>query len=238
MSQEILDCNQVCIGIEHLIGHGMAQVVTGYLQAGLLCIILYSLLDTPHREGLSPAGSFFHQEECLASARGPALQIADQFPISVLADIDHPVLASLALINVDPSALEIDGLQSQTSHLFDPQTTTKHYHEDGAVTRLSDHPKELAEFFISEVSGQGPGEPQSVASLDRVGDMEFFFLREVMVKAPDAVQMGVDGLGLKPPVQKMIDIVQDLLVGHSFNRFIQPQYKMLKGVHVVLHCMR
>lgn len=85
------------------------------------------------------------------------------------------------------------------------------------------------------MSRQRSGKLQSIASFYRVGDREFFFTSQIVVKAPDTVQVTVNRLGLKVFVQKKVDIGQNLLVSDLFKGHIQPDDKLLKGVEIVLH---
>ena len=43
VAQQILDGDDVRIGVEHLRGHGVPQLVTADVQAGLLCIVLHAI---------------------------------------------------------------------------------------------------------------------------------------------------------------------------------------------------
>ena len=87
------------------------------------------------------------------------------------------------------------------------------------------------------MSRQWSGKLQSIAFFYRVGDREFFFTSKILVKASNTVQVTVNRLGLKVPVQKEVDIGQNLLVCDLFYGHIQPDGKVLKGVEVVLHCV-
>jgi hypothetical protein len=80
------------------------------------------------------------------------------------------------------------------------------------------------------VAWQWLGKLESIASFNRVGDREFFFTSQIVVKPPDTVQVTVNGLGLKVLVQEQINIAQKLFVGDLLYGYIQPDGEVLKGV--------
>ena len=49
--------------------------------------------------------------------------------------------------------------------------------------------------------------------------------------------MTVDGLGLKPPIQQVIEVSQELLMGHRFDGDIHPDHELLQRVHIVFNGM-
>jgi len=59
-----------------------------------------------------------------------------------------------------------------------------------------------------------------------------------MIESPNARQMAIDGVRLQPLAQEFICILRDLALIHRFNRYIHPQHKVLKDVHVVLDRVR
>jgi hypothetical protein len=56
---------------------------------------------------------------------------------------------------------------------------------------------------------------------------------QIIIKSANAVQMAVDGLGRKPPIQQMFDIRKDFPAGGLFDRDIQPDHIMLQRIDVV-----
>lgn len=45
VTEEILDGYQICIGVEHLRGHSVAQLVAADIQADLFCVMLHAILN-------------------------------------------------------------------------------------------------------------------------------------------------------------------------------------------------
>ncbi len=91
------------------------------------------------------------------------------------------------------------------------------------------------------ISGMSFKEAQAIRSptlLDRVDYADFLLVVKVIVEAADTVQMAVNCFGLKPSIQEKIDISQQFFMGHVLKGYIQLQDKMLKGIHIVLHCVR
>lgn len=101
MPQEVLDGHQGGVGIEKLGGHGVPQLVTGDLEPGLVGVMFQALLDAPHRDGLTPTSAFVHQKNLFDPAGRPHPQILDQGLIGISAQVDHPVLGALAIVDND-----------------------------------------------------------------------------------------------------------------------------------------
>jgi len=53
VSQEILNGHEISVGVEQLCRHGVAELVTAYLQTRFLAIVFHSLLDTANRYGFT-----------------------------------------------------------------------------------------------------------------------------------------------------------------------------------------
>jgi hypothetical protein len=81
------------------------------------------------------------------------------------------------------------------------------------------------------------GKAQCIASFNRVNNMDLLFVIEIPIKAPDTVKVAVNRFWLQTLIQKMTNIVLDLPWGSIFDRHIEPQHKVLKGAHVVFHCV-
>lgn len=107
MSQKILNGDEIRIGVQELGGHGVSQVVTGELEVRLSRIALHPLLDTAHREGLTPIGLPLRQKQMPCPGLGPDPEIGNEGIMSIIADIDDAVLASLTIMDKDPSLREL-----------------------------------------------------------------------------------------------------------------------------------
>jgi Leu/Phe-tRNA-protein transferase len=68
--------------------------------------------------------------------------------MGIMTDVDDATFAPLATANQNPSLGQIEILQAQMSHLFDPQPTTQHQHKDGTIPQASDDFKESLHLFI------------------------------------------------------------------------------------------
>ena len=58
---------------------------------------------------------------------------------------------------------------------------------------------------------------------------------QVVIKPPDAEEVIVDGAGLEPLVQEVIDIGQDFDRRHLLQGHIQPHHKVLHTVQVIFN---
>lgn len=56
---------------------------------------------------------------------------------------------------------------------------------------------------------------------------------EIIVKAPDAVQVAIDRFGLQVSVQEIVDKRQDGPGTYMLDGSVQPQDKVLEGTHVI-----
>jgi hypothetical protein len=65
--------------------------------------------------------------------------------------------------------------------------------------------------------------------------MYTLLVTQIIVKPTDAVQMTVNGLRRKPSVQKVIDIFENFPVACLFNRDLQPDHIMFKGVDIIFN---
>jgi len=103
-----------------------------------------------------------------------------------------------------------------------------------ATERVLEEPLHL---FIPQMARQRPGQPQGITALHRVDHGHLLFLDEVVVKPPDAVQVTVDGFGLQPSIQEVIEVSQQLFMGHRLDGYIHPDHELLERVHIVLNGM-
>jgi hypothetical protein len=87
--------------------------------------------------------------------------------------------------------------------------------------------EESENLFLSQMARQWPGQPQGITALYRVDYGHLLFFNEVVVKPPDAVQMAVDGLGLQPPIQQVIQVSQQLFMVYFLNGYVHPDHKLL-----------
>ena len=53
VAQKILDGHQISIGVEHLGGHGVAQLVAGDFKARLFRVVFHTVLDAPNIQRLA-----------------------------------------------------------------------------------------------------------------------------------------------------------------------------------------
>ena len=120
MPQEVLDGGQVRIGIEELGGHGVPELMARGGDAGLPGKVFQPLLYTPDGDRLASIAPFFHQEDLLGPGMRSDPQVFGQGLMTVRADIDHPVFATLAVPDQDPAADQVQGFQGKIRHLFHP----------------------------------------------------------------------------------------------------------------------
>ena len=106
-----------------------------------------------------------------------------------------------------------------------------------SIPMMVNHFEKPANLFIPQMAGQWPGQPQGITVLYRIDHGHLLFLNEVVVKSPDAVQMAVDGLGLQPPVQQVIQVSQELFMADCLDGDIHPDHELLQRVHIVLNGM-
>jgi hypothetical protein len=59
--------------------------------------------------------------------------------ISLVAQVHHPVFGTLALMDKDLKASQVQGGQCQPGHLFYSQAASQHEHEHGSVTTVKDN---------------------------------------------------------------------------------------------------
>ena len=237
MPQEILDGHQGGIGIEELGGHGVPELVARHFEPCLAGVMLQAFLDAPHRDGFASASAFIHQEDFFDPAGRPHPEILHQGLIGIVAQVHHPIFGALALVDKDLAAPQVQGRQLQPGHLLHPQPAAEHQHDHGPVPLVVDDLEEPAHLFISQMAGQRPGQPQGIAAFHRVDHGHLLFFNEVVVKPPDAVQMAVDRLGLQPPIQQVIEVSQELFMGHCLDGDIHPDHELLQRVHIVLNGM-
>ena len=105
--EKILDCAQIGIGVEKLRGHRVTQMMTGDAELCSTGIQLHALLDAADREGLPRAGALLNQEELSGSAGRPDPQVIDQGLMGIVAQIDDPVFAALAIFDKKLPMLEV-----------------------------------------------------------------------------------------------------------------------------------
>ena len=87
--------------------------------------------------------------------------------------------------------------------------------------------------FVPQKTRQWSGQAQGVAPFDRVDHGDLLLMDQVVVKAPDAVQMAVDGLGTQPSIQQMINVAQQDLMRYLLDGDIDPQNELTQRIHVV-----
>jgi len=63
VAEEVLDRCQLRLGIEHVSGHRMAQVMTADREAGLPGVVFHALLDPADRKRLAAVGAFFDEKD-------------------------------------------------------------------------------------------------------------------------------------------------------------------------------
>ena len=155
--------------------------------------------------------------------------------MGIVAQIDDPVLAALAILDEKLPMLEVQDTEREMSNLLDPQPAAKHQHEHGPVARSFDRLEEALHLLVLQVPGQRPGHLQGMVLPDRIDDVQNALFPQVVIELADAVQMTVDGLGLQPPSHQLVDVVRDLGVGHALDRHIEPQHKAADRAQVVLN---
>ena len=99
VSQEILDRHQVRIGIEQLRSHRVTQLMTAYFQSGFLGVVLHAFLDSAHGYGIALAAPLIHQEQTFDPREGSEPQVLHQGLLRIVAEINNPVLGTLAVVN-------------------------------------------------------------------------------------------------------------------------------------------
>jgi hypothetical protein len=65
VSEQVLDDNDIGIGIEKLGGHGVPQLVTGNLETAAFGIVFHSLLNASNRQRLPFTGSLLNEKHRL-----------------------------------------------------------------------------------------------------------------------------------------------------------------------------
>jgi hypothetical protein len=83
------------------------------------------------------------------------------------------------------------------------------------------------------VRRKGLGHAYTAASRDRDLDCKVFLVVQIAIEPTDGVQMTVYGLWPSFVLQKKLDIVGNLSCGDLFNRYIDPEEKLLKVVQIV-----
>ena len=63
VAEQILDGDNVRIGVEHLRGHGVAQLVAADIQTCLFCIMLHAILNATHLYGFAFKAAFLNQKQ-------------------------------------------------------------------------------------------------------------------------------------------------------------------------------
>ena len=111
MAQEILDGHQGSVSIEELRGHGVTQLVARHFEPRFAGILLQMFLDAPHRDGLAPASAFIHQEDFFDSTGRSHPKILHQGLIGVVAQVHHPILGTLTLMDKDLATSQVQGGQ-------------------------------------------------------------------------------------------------------------------------------
>jgi hypothetical protein len=85
VTKQILDGDDVRIGIEHLRGHGVPQLVAADIQACLFCIMLHAILNAANLYGFAFKAALINQKQAFPPRAGSNLKIINQRPIGVLA---------------------------------------------------------------------------------------------------------------------------------------------------------
>jgi hypothetical protein len=71
-----------------------------------------------------------------------------------------------------------------------------------------------------------------VALFDRIGDLKFFLIDQIVVKAVYASQVAVDGLRRQFFAEKIIDIGSNLFMTDMLDGLIDPEYKLLQVAQI------
>ena len=113
----------------------MSQMVTGYLEACLFCIILHSFANPSARERPASKGAFLIQEDPLALRLWPELEVGTERARGIITEVDDPVLPPFGIIDDEPSSYEVYGPEGETCHLSHPEPAAKPEREHGPVPR-------------------------------------------------------------------------------------------------------
>ena len=97
------------------------------------------------------------------------------------------------MVDKNLAAIKIHRRQGQLGDLLDPQTAAQHQRKNGPVSGIVNLGEETANLVIVQKAGQRLGHPQGVAGLHRILHRYVFIVDQVVIKAPDAVQIAVDG---------------------------------------------
>ena len=97
MSQEVLDSDEVGIGIEKLRCHRMPEVVTGDRYTTFLGIVFDPFLYSSDRYWFPFHGSFLYQEQSLCFRASSFLQVRLQGRPRILARVHNPIFTAFSV---------------------------------------------------------------------------------------------------------------------------------------------
>jgi len=207
MAQKILYSDQLCIGVEHLRGHGMTELMTRYPELCLFRIILHPFLNASDRQGLLPIGAFLIQEDLLAPGWWSHPEIVTQRSEGIITDVDNSVPSPLGIVDGEHSSYELYGSKAEVGNLCHPQATAKHQHEHGPIPWDIDGLEENIQLLLVQVFGKGLRHPEAIALFDWVRDRYLLLVDQVMIELSDPLQVAVDGLCLELAPHEKVDIV-------------------------------
>ncbi len=232
VAEEFLDGDQVGIGIEHLGGHGVPQLVTGDFQTKRTGVGFQAFLYAAHRYGLSLVAAPLYQKHLLGTAGRPNPEVTYQRLVGVRADVDDPVLAALAVAYVEPMTLPVEVGQRQPNHLGHPESGAEHQHKNGPVPGAGDSCQKRLDLPVAKMPGKRFCHPQVTAFADRVFYCQVLLEAKKIIKSPDAVEMAVDCLRAPLLAQEVVDVSADFVVIHLLQRPIHPDDEQLEVVQV------
>lgn len=207
MAEKILYGDQLCIGVEHLRGHGMTELMRRYPETRLFRIILHPLLNASDRQGLATIGSLLIQEDLVAPGWCSHPEIVTQRPEGIITEVDDSVPSPLGIMDGKPSPYRVYGTERKTCYLCYPQPTAEHQHEHSPIPMAIDGLEENIQLLLSQVFGKGLGHSEAIVFFDRVDHRYLLLVNQVMIEVPNPLQVAVDGLWPKPSPEKEINIV-------------------------------
>jgi len=207
MAEKVLYGDQFSIGIEHLGGHGMAQMMTGGLESGLSPVIFHPFLNASNRERLTSVESLVIQENPVDLGEGSCLQILNKPPCSIITHVNDPGFSPFGIMDDESLSSEVNGIEGEVCHLTDPHATAKHEQEHGPIPGVFDETEQSVELFVSHMPGERFWHSEAIALSDRVNHGKLLFLNQVVVELPDPLEVAVDGLWFETSFHEEVDIV-------------------------------
>src|SRR4030042_5365744 len=107
--------------------------MTGCLYPGLMCIVFNSLLNATNRYRLPPQCPLLHQEHSFLLRPSSLLHILIYGALSILTQIDNPVLAAFSIEDIKLFAAILYRICCKSCNLFNPQTTSDHEHAPSPI---------------------------------------------------------------------------------------------------------